>query len=309
MLGYLCTAARQWYLDQLNEKTRRPGRPRRRLAAHLAGSSASGRPGKTPGSPARRSTSSTRAKGLAYVFQVIAIEPGPAMKEQHPGPARRHGATANRAFADLIEPSLNQEEPPNNLLVANVLWTSTSTSAPRACSSSTSTCWARSPSCRRCATTPRRPRQLSRCVASPSCASAGPWSATCSRTRRNWCRTSCSRTCPEDKWGEEEARLRQGGQRDPPGPCATRPPSTTSQSAPSSPAHRCRAGEAGGPGGAGGFAREIAVTAKLAIAYRELGDKAKANALAEADQLQSDQRRLHGRHRRADPDRSGPARR
>ena len=125
MLGYMCQALRQWYGAQVKEPANRTDA--KLLIASWPRVQAAYEIWKTQKARLASQEERVTRQGvqIAWVFQTIAMVQLPAMRAQPNAPAQLAdiASLANRAFADLIEPTLSATSKPDTILgIGNVLW-------------------------------------------------------------------------------------------------------------------------------------------------------------------------------------------
>jgi tetratricopeptide (TPR) repeat protein len=124
MLGYLCQAVRQWYEDQVTDDKKR-GDPDVLLAAwpRIEQTYDIWRKQKER-LPNAEEKITKQGVLLAWIFQVTTRQSQVMQSAPKASPLLRSiDSTSNRAFADLIEPILHKDSNVNSLLgVGNVLW-------------------------------------------------------------------------------------------------------------------------------------------------------------------------------------------
>ncbi len=125
MLGYLCQATRQWYEAQARDAVK--GIDAKLLVANWPKIQAVYEIWKAQKArlPTFEERITKQGVQIAWVYNVISTRQVPAMRGQPGAPDQlgEIGKSASRAFADLIEPTLSAASDANNLLaVGNVLW-------------------------------------------------------------------------------------------------------------------------------------------------------------------------------------------
>ena len=123
MLGYLCRATKQWYEKQIKDEKKKADPATVTAAWPLVSQVYEIWKTQKQRLPSQDEKITTQGSLLAWVFQNMVNQARALGGPNAPPQLAEIGTTANRAFADLIEPNLHKGSSANTLLgVANVLW-------------------------------------------------------------------------------------------------------------------------------------------------------------------------------------------